>query len=125
VPNPKILIILLQKYKSESNPENKAKVALQLAAVFDEALKKDKSFTIVESAISILKGQKALKDPEMSKILRNIVRNHLAIFEEKTGAWLKSLEKKYPGSPLLNVMIDEFNAYRHREAERLSRYLFQ
>ena len=62
---------------------------------------------------------------EQRRTVRGIVRNRLSPLAPVTRWWMERLAAKHSASPLWAAMRDELEAYRKRDAERRSRYLFE
>jgi len=122
VPDPKILAANRVAMANAANPADRARLALALAAGYDGMLAKEEAYRSVEQALDALNATPDLTTEEHLEIGRGIVRNCLVAYEPLTADKLERFEKSYRDAPLLRAMREEFEAYRRRQADRLSDY---
>jgi predicted membrane-bound spermidine synthase len=97
-----------------------AAAALELARQNDDCLRKDRAFDLVEEALAAAAGNKL---PEHVAIVRQIVRNHFAVYADLVEARVARIAQRFAGSPLVAAMRDELLQHGRRERERKQRYL--
>jgi len=101
------------------DPAALAEAALRLAAEQDRALRKAQAFDLVATALDA--------DPEHASaagvaIAQRIVANHFAVYAEFVRARVQDLIDRFPGSPLVAEMHEEFEKCAEPERARRGRY---
>ena len=100
-----------------------ANLALSIASDYDAALNKEQAYSNVGIALEALHGEPGLVSEQHLAAVRKIVRNRIAVYDRIAERWLDSFREPYAGSPILEVMLEELDGYKQRQAEVMARYL--
>jgi len=123
VRDPREIELKRRAMRRTGDPARLANLALSIASDYDAALDKEQAFSNLGSVLEALQGRPDLVTEQQLSVVRKIVRNRIAVFDEVAERWIAAFRETYAGSPLLAAMQEELDGYRQRQEEVMARYL--
>jgi spermidine synthase len=120
--DPRALDAELAAMKASSDPVDRVRHALNLAAAFDASLAKKKAFEFLGEACAAAQAAPGAATPEVLAAARRIARNRLVAFEGEVARGIAELEARFGRQPITSALREELTAFRERERARRAPY---
>ena len=122
MPFPSRLRELERSFEAAQDGAQQARLALELAALYDGPKYKARALGWVKRALDV---HPTLGEPEALDRARRIAGNAVGVFAGEIRAWLQSLPEDARQSPVAHAMTEVLRAHESREAQRRAAYLWE